>query len=182
MKAALRWIGENWPLLLGILTGPIGLAVLYITRHWDDIKEIFSKGVQFIKDLAGDITDALTKPFRDAVRAIADLWNSTVGELSFEIPDWVPGLGGKGFDVPDIPKLASGGSVWRTGLAIVHRGETFSGVGRSTSSSGPTVVNIHVTTSGLGADAPQIQRAVADALRGYTARNGPLDIPVRTAS
>ena len=30
------WIKTNWPLLLGILTGPFGLAVLEIVRHWND--------------------------------------------------------------------------------------------------------------------------------------------------
>ncbi len=34
---AIRFVRENWPLLLAILTGPIGLAVLFIVRHWDQI-------------------------------------------------------------------------------------------------------------------------------------------------
>lgn len=33
------WIRNNWPMLLAIITGPIGLAVLYVIRHWDSIKE-----------------------------------------------------------------------------------------------------------------------------------------------
>jgi hypothetical protein len=31
------WIKEHWPLLLAIVTGPIGLAVLAIAKHWDAI-------------------------------------------------------------------------------------------------------------------------------------------------
>lgn len=42
--------------------------------------------------------------------------------------------------------------------------------------------NVNVTTSGLGADAPEIQRAVVTALRRWTVRNGPLDVPVRQVS
>jgi hypothetical protein len=45
--------------------------------------------------------------------------------------------------------------------------------------SASTVVNIHVHTDGLGASNPQIQRGVANALRAYTRRNGPLDIAVK---
>jgi hypothetical protein len=35
--AVWNWIKGNWPLLLAILVGPIGLAVLQIARHWDSI-------------------------------------------------------------------------------------------------------------------------------------------------
>lgn len=57
----------------------------------------------------GRIADIITTPYQIAFRAIASLWNNTVGRLSFSIPGWVPGIGGNGFDVPDIPMLAKGG-------------------------------------------------------------------------
>src|SRR3546814_10750441 len=34
---AFNWIRGNWPLLLAIITGPIGLAVLGIRKHRDNI-------------------------------------------------------------------------------------------------------------------------------------------------
>lgn len=34
IAAVFGWVRRNWPLLAGILTGPIGLAVLGITRSW----------------------------------------------------------------------------------------------------------------------------------------------------
>ena len=86
----------------------------------------------------------------------------------------VPGtdidIGGNTINFPDIPTLATGGLVMRTGLALVHEGEQFSGVGKKY---GGGDIHITVNTTGLGADAPQIQRAVVQALRGYAARNGP---------
>lgn len=57
----------------------------------------------------GRIAEIITTPYRLAFNAIAKLWNGTVGKLSFSIPGWVPGIGGSGFDVPDIPELAHGG-------------------------------------------------------------------------
>jgi hypothetical protein len=60
-------------------------------------------------------------------------------------------------------------------MAVVHEGEQFSGVGRRFG----TNVTINVNTTGLGADSPDIQRAVMNALRGYASRNGALDLPVR---
>jgi hypothetical protein len=45
-EAVFNWIKHNWPLLLGILLGPIGLAVVLIIKHWhaiwDGIKAVFS--------------------------------------------------------------------------------------------------------------------------------------------
>lgn len=67
----------------------------------------------------GRIAEIITTPYRLAFNAIADLWNGTVGKLSFSIPGWVPGIGGSGFDVPDIPKLAKGGIVNGPTLAMI---------------------------------------------------------------
>jgi hypothetical protein len=54
----------------------------------------------------GFIADVITAPFKAAFKSVAFLWNNTVGKLSFTVPSWVPLIGGKGFDVPDIPMLA----------------------------------------------------------------------------
>ena len=60
------------------------------------------------------------------VNGIAWLWNHTVGALSFHLPSWIPGVGGKGFDVPDIPTLAQGGLITKTGFVYAHAGEAIS--------------------------------------------------------
>lgn len=65
------------------------------------------------------IADIITTPYQLAFKAIAWAWNNTVGKLSFSIPGWVPGLGGKGFDVPDIPTFATGGITNGPTLAMV---------------------------------------------------------------
>ena len=60
------------------------------------------------------VGSVLSAPFRamkgaavTAFNAIARAWNNTVGSLSFEVPGWVPGLGGKGWDVPDLPTVSA---------------------------------------------------------------------------
>jgi hypothetical protein len=57
--------------------------------------------------------------FKTVFNGIASIWNNTVGKISFEIPKWVPGLGGKGFDMPNIPMLANGGIVTSPTLALI---------------------------------------------------------------
>lgn len=41
------WVKGHWPLLLALLTGPIGIAVLLIVKYWADIKRWFQDGVNF---------------------------------------------------------------------------------------------------------------------------------------
>jgi len=105
---------------------------------------------------------------------IATVWNNTFGKLSFKVPSWVPGLGGKGFEVPNIPMLAQGGLVMSPTLALIgeagpeavvplDRMNDFGGGGGN--------VTIHVN----GGD----PNAVVDALRKYYRQNG--NIPVGVA-
>ena len=72
-----NWVTDNWPLLLAILTGPIGTAVLIITKNWDTIKDAFSATIEFIKTTISTIYDILTLPFRRAV----DMAKTIVDEI-----------------------------------------------------------------------------------------------------
>lgn len=40
VQAVFHWIAAHWPLLLAIITGPVGLAVLFVIRHFDQIKHV----------------------------------------------------------------------------------------------------------------------------------------------
>lgn len=88
----------------------------------DAIKTVIDKFIS-IKDKIGDafstIGDAIKAPFKTAFNWIADGWNKTLGKLSFTIPDWIPGIGGKKFDMPDMPKLYKGVRDFGGGLATV---------------------------------------------------------------
>ncbi|MFE4624657.1 hypothetical protein [Streptomyces mirabilis] len=48
-NSTLTWVKSNWPWILGALTGPIGLAVVYIIKHWDKIRQGLSDGWSWIK-------------------------------------------------------------------------------------------------------------------------------------
>ncbi|MFB7473978.1 phage tail tape measure protein [Kitasatospora sp. NPDC056184] len=126
IKFVWDWVAQNWPLLLALLTGPIGMAVLVITRNWDSIKSGASAVFDYITSLPGKIGagfatlgEILTAPFRWGFNQIASLWNRSVGKLSFMMPDWVPGVGGNGFSMPRIPMLASGGHITGAGSVLV---------------------------------------------------------------
>ena len=64
VETVIGWVRSHWPLLLAILTGPIGLAVLFITKHWDQIRngasEMIGDLVRFFTGLPGRILSAVS--------------------------------------------------------------------------------------------------------------------------
>lgn len=87
IKAGFSWIADNWPMLLAILTGPIGLAVKFIVDHWDQI-------VAFVKELPGRIAEAGAAIWNWITEKLTELWNAAV-EIWNGIIDWVTGIPGK---------------------------------------------------------------------------------------
>ncbi|MCM1040423.1 MAG: phage tail tape measure protein [Ruminococcus sp.] len=70
---------------------------------WESVKTIFSNCFQALVGIA-----------KAPVNSVISIINGVIGginSLGFTIPDWVPGIGGKGFElnIPQIPLLASGG-------------------------------------------------------------------------
>jgi len=101
----------------------------------DWVKDKFTGLVDWFQALPGRIGgffraigDGIKAAFRGAFNAVAGIWNSTVGRLSFTIPSWVPfGLGGKNFSVPKMPTFHTGGVMGgqqgAEGLALLQAGE-----------------------------------------------------------
>jgi hypothetical protein len=49
VQAVWGWIKKNWPLLLAVLTGPIGLLATFVIKHFDTIKSVISAAIKIIK-------------------------------------------------------------------------------------------------------------------------------------
>ncbi|GAA4799522.1 hypothetical protein [Streptomyces ziwulingensis] len=61
-RTVMDWVKNNWPWILGALTGPVGLAVVAIIKHWDDIKGGISDAWGWIKrNVLVNIRDFFTK-------------------------------------------------------------------------------------------------------------------------
>lgn len=75
------------------------------------VANFFTSLVGTIASTGSRLVEVITWPYKTAFNAIATLWNNTVGKLSFEVPGWVPGLGGKGFSMPKLPTFHNGGVV-----------------------------------------------------------------------
>lgn len=116
-------------ILSGLLTFAINLVGNLIETFADIItffKDIFAgdfdKALTDIANIGIDILNTLIFAVRDAINAIIRGINS----ISFDVPDWVPGIGGKslGFNLSEltwagIPKLAEGGVTTRATTAVI---------------------------------------------------------------
>jgi hypothetical protein len=134
------------------------------------IKTVVTSSIDVIKSYF----ETLLGFYKGIFNGIAKLWNNTIGKLSFKVPDWVPGLGGKGFDVPNIPMLAEGGIVTSATLAMIgERGpEAVIPLDRMGQMSGNSVtINVN------GGD----PNAVVAALRTYMRQNGSVPIKISNA-
>lgn len=74
--AALSWVTGHWPLMLGILTGPIGLAVLFVRSNWSKITGVFSGTLGWVRSNWPTLFAILTGPIGLAVLLISKNWQT----------------------------------------------------------------------------------------------------------
>jgi len=173
IKSVFNWVKDNWPLLLAVLTGPFGWAIAFVVKFKDDIWGVLQVLKTGIGTIMGGVANIIFGPFKTAFNAIAGLWNNTIGKLSFTIPSWVPGLGGKGFNVPDIPMLAQGGIV--TGPTIALIGEAGPEAVIPLDRAGGFAGGANITVNVNGGDPNSIVRA----LQQYVRQSGPVPLNTR---
>lgn len=79
----------------------------------DFIKNVFTgnwkAAWQNVKNIFSNIVSGLGSIFKAPINAIIDGINGFLKGLNkIKVPDWVPGVGGKGFSIPTIPRLKVG--------------------------------------------------------------------------
>jgi len=166
--------------IIGIAAFVAALVILY--KKFEFVREIVDgvfnavkTGVVATLDFLGDYIRGVLNVYKTIFNAIANMWNSTVGKMSFKFPEWVPGFGGKGFSVPKIPMLAQGGIVTAPTLAMLgERGPEAVVPLRRAGNVGGVTVNV---TGGLATGA-EIGQAVVNAIRAYNRSTGPAQIKV----
>lgn len=115
-----------WESFKSILEGIIDFVQGVFSGDWE-------QAWQGVVEIFSGIVSGIVTIFKAPLNAVIALLNSAIGginmlidglnQLSFDVPDWVPGLGGKSFGInipkiDKIPYLAKGG-ILRSGSAIV---------------------------------------------------------------
>jgi phage-related minor tail protein len=83
-----NWISDNWPLLLAILTGPIGMAVYLIVTHWETIKGAAMAVWNWINDNWHLLLAIITGPIGAAVWIVTAAWQS-ISDAASAAKDWI---------------------------------------------------------------------------------------------
>ena len=198
INTLVRWFDYMGDQIQNVVDLVVALFQGDFAAAFDALKAIATTAVDFMvdtfKDLPGLLFRAaidglsllinLGKQFGKAmINGLIEMWNKAdITVPRFDVPEWIPGVGGKGFGgfdlLPDIPTLAAGGIV--TGPTLALRGESGSeaiipldhaGGGRM--GGAPMTVNVYLP---VGSDGDAVVRA----LQEYEARNGP--VPVGTRS
>ncbi|ELC8415318.1 phage tail tape measure protein [Clostridium perfringens] len=105
----------------GVFNGLITFFKGVFTGNW---RMAFQGLANVVKSIFGTMGAIIKSPINAAISGI-NMAIRGVNKLSFDIPDWVPGLGGKHFGVhiPQIPALAEGGIVTKATMALVGEGK-----------------------------------------------------------
>jgi phage-related protein len=91
-----------------------------ITGIVEGFGEIFGEIFEGIKKVVLGVWDGIVDGIKEAINWIIGGINTFIrGINKIKIPDWVPGVGGKGLNIKEIPKLAEGGEIVQRGHAIV---------------------------------------------------------------
>lgn len=166
-------------LILAAVIG-VGAALVAAYKKFEGFRNIVDGVFGAIKWWINNVTipaiEALVSVFKTAFNAIARLWNNTIGKLSFEVPSWVPGVGGKGFSVPNIPMLANGGIVTSPTLAIIGEAgpEAVIPLDRMGSMGGGMTITVN---AGLVSSPDQVGQQIIEAIQKAQRRSGVVFAP-----
>ena len=175
--AVWNWLKANWPLLLAIITGPIGLAVLAVVKNWDAIKSAAQTVYDWLSSVFvsvwGTIRDAATSALGlvlAPIHAVEDAFNRVIDVIK-RVIDWISKI-----KIPDLNPLnhIPGLSSLSTPAAPTARAATRSGATSSTGGGGGVTINVNVPAT---ANPAETGRAVASVLRSFFAAGGRLEIP-----
>ncbi len=116
LGAAVQQISAIIQGLTGIFVGLIDFITGVFTGNW-------GQAWQGVKNIFKSAFDALVGIAKAPINAVISLVNKAIGGLNkIKIPDWVPGVGGKGINIPLVPQLWKGNFAPAPGMAVVGAG------------------------------------------------------------
>ena len=203
LGSLINLVGQAFIGLVNMVMPPITSLINFITPAFQGLMTILQNLIDFVVNIFsgnwsaawnnvtsifGTIWGGISGLVKAPINAVIGIINSAIGainSISVTVPDWVPLVGGQtlGFNIPQIPMLATGGTILEPMLAVVGDapetivphgntprnrallGEAAAGVGASI---GGTVVNFNVSISGGSAD--EVRQGILDAEEEFERR------------
>jgi len=164
--------------VLGVAFKAIGIVISNVIDFVGDLISIFQTLEKIGKSVAsaiGTAFGAIAGTIKTALNAIITLVNHVIdgmNKISFSIPSWVPGIGGKSFgvDIDRIPKLAEGGIVNKPTLAMI--GEAGPEAVIPLSKSGMNGMNIVINVQGSVVQEKDLAVTIRDNIAQLMRRRG----------
>ena len=94
VSSVFNWIKGNWPLLVGILGGPLGIAAALVIRNWNNITAATRNAWNAVKSATTSAWNAVRSTISSVVGAISSRVNSVVAAVknAFKgLGTWVSG-------------------------------------------------------------------------------------------
>lgn len=112
-----------WDTIVALFKGVIGVFTGIFEVFTGVINGDWQKAWDGVKQIVSSVWDALKSIVKNGVNFLINALNGFINGINkVKIPDFVPGVGGKGFNIPHIPLLASGGIATRPTLAMIGEG------------------------------------------------------------
>ena len=163
----------------GLIWGYIGVLKNIWKSFWTNIVEGKGGIMGFIMSIPREVAVGFITGFGKAFNAITGIYNKFARKMRFDIPSWVPIVGGKEFKLPEIPEiaLAKGGIVKAPTHALIgeagpeaviplNRMKEMGGLG--------TTINVNIDVSGVTdrSDKRALAREISDLIAQEMRRNG----------
>lgn len=115
VDTAFKLIQDLWNnMLKPVLTGITDFLTGVFTLNF---QQAFSGLMSIIEGIWGGLVSVIKTPINAAISLIN---NFIRGLNKVQIPDWVPGVGGAGINIPEIPLLAKGGVLKRGQVGLLE--------------------------------------------------------------
>ena len=115
------WLGDKFGGALKAVKDKFGPVTKWFSGVWDGIKKIFKPAGNWFGDTFDKVGKAVKTPLNAVIKAMNKVIRG-LNKISIDIPDWVPGVGGKtfGFNISEIPELAQGGVLRRGQMGLLE--------------------------------------------------------------
>lgn len=141
IQTIIPMLSAQFTYVANIIGSVFGNALSYITSQVQVVKNIFMSIIDFIKNvftgnwrgawenvknIFSNIISGIANVFKFPINLIIDGMNAFIKGLNkLKIPDWVPGVGGKGLNIPLLKKLRVGMEYvpYDDMPALLHKGE-----------------------------------------------------------